>query len=301
MNNTDQLARWIRVSRSEPCQVCGKPDYCTRSADGELLKCCRVPSERELIQSDGSAAWLHKPDSPLTPVSLPKKDPPPRVTTQEWLSRARSMFEHRLASVLRQKLATSLGVSQDSLYRLRVGYGVDRDGTPFASFPCRDPRGNITGIWKRYADGSKKSVWGSRLGLFYAYPFQSHRVICVVEGPSDTAACISKNIPCVGRTSNLGGIALLEVMLKDIDVILFVGENDYRKEDRCQHDTGFCNLCWPGKYGAQKSAQLLSKRLHRKCYWAMVDGSKDSREWLRDHSPEQFLPSLKKTASRAQA
>jgi len=33
---------WIPVSRSNPCRLCGKPDWCSRSKDG-LTEICRRP------------------------------------------------------------------------------------------------------------------------------------------------------------------------------------------------------------------------------------------------------------------
>ena len=48
---------WVRVSRRHPCPICGKPDWCTVSADGLAICCMRTPGER-LLRNGG---WLYRP------------------------------------------------------------------------------------------------------------------------------------------------------------------------------------------------------------------------------------------------
>lgn len=53
-------AGWSRVDRDEPCDVCGKPDWCTRADDGSAACCMRVESERPLK----NGGWLHRRRAP---------------------------------------------------------------------------------------------------------------------------------------------------------------------------------------------------------------------------------------------
>ncbi len=55
-------AAWVRVNRRHPCPICGKPDWCTVTADGRLVCCMRTPGERQLR----NGGWLHRPDSGST-------------------------------------------------------------------------------------------------------------------------------------------------------------------------------------------------------------------------------------------
>lgn len=57
---------WVRVSRSFPCPVCGRPDWCSLSEDGEVVKCMRVPSDFSKVDASGSTYYIHRQgDSPV--------------------------------------------------------------------------------------------------------------------------------------------------------------------------------------------------------------------------------------------
>jgi hypothetical protein len=66
---------WRRVSRSHPCPVCGKPDWCAVSADGRLVRCQRVEAGAFRTGTDkaGVTYYLHRlgegprPAVPLSP------------------------------------------------------------------------------------------------------------------------------------------------------------------------------------------------------------------------------------------
>ena len=50
------MSRWHRVTRREPCPVCGKPDWCAWSPDRRTLKC-----ERSSVPSFGFVLVKQKP------------------------------------------------------------------------------------------------------------------------------------------------------------------------------------------------------------------------------------------------
>ena len=61
---------WLRVTKSEPCPVCGKQDWCLVSVDGSAAICQRVQSDREI----GRAGWLHRLADGDAPANLPRRD-----------------------------------------------------------------------------------------------------------------------------------------------------------------------------------------------------------------------------------
>lgn len=75
---------WREATRQDPCPVCGKPDWCSVSADGQAVACRRVDTgageERE--DRSGGLFWLyqlgdgHRPAAPPPP---PAKAMPPRA------------------------------------------------------------------------------------------------------------------------------------------------------------------------------------------------------------------------------
>ncbi len=70
--------RWIRVTRHNRCPVCGKPDWCLTSCDGEAAICARIESE-EPVGNKG-AGWLHRlKDTRLPPI---KPKPPAAVSSK---------------------------------------------------------------------------------------------------------------------------------------------------------------------------------------------------------------------------
>ncbi len=67
MNTT--TSNFVRVSRRNPCPVCGKPDWCLLSRDGKAVICSRIESDKPV--GNKGAGWLHNlnGDRPIiTPV-----------------------------------------------------------------------------------------------------------------------------------------------------------------------------------------------------------------------------------------
>lgn len=55
---------WREVTRSEPCPICGKPDWCSRSEDGRWAVCRRVDTGegRHKVDKAGTDFWLYRLD-----------------------------------------------------------------------------------------------------------------------------------------------------------------------------------------------------------------------------------------------
>ena len=275
------MSNWVRVSKPEPCPVCGKPDYCTRTTDGTAIKCMRVESNKPIESSDGGLGWLHSLANPLPPL------PPPKEIKKkaDWGKECKAMFEHSLAKAKRYEVATSLAVSVESLESLRVGIGWDEwNGVEFSSWPSRDDNGKCIGYVRRYSDGTKKTNQGGSTGVFYSNQWWSRRgPLFIVEGGSDVAACESNGLSAIGRASNTHGgeyIKRLIAKTRDNQRVIVVAERDEAPERRgtvqsCSKICRGCSYCFPGLFGAKKVAAELNAS------WVLVpNGYKDIRELL---------------------
>lgn len=275
------MSEWKRVSRKEPCAVCGKPDYCTRSVDGTAVRCMRVESDKTTSAKDGTMGWLHVLSNPLPPVTktrtIEKK--------HDWTAECKMMYDHELAHDKRCEVAETLSVSVHSLEMLRVGIGWDSwNNTEFSSWPNRDHNGRIIGYVRRYADGSKRTNEGGSTGVFYTSEWFSQRgPLFVVEGGSDVAACESVGLCAIGRANNTHGGEYIRRMIRQCcpnKRVIVIGERDEVPERRgrvasCTTSCRGCAFCWPGLFGAKKvSAELDAK-------WVMIPKPhKDMRDLI---------------------
>lgn len=272
---TGHSDKWIRVSRQDPCPICGKPDNCTVSRDGEMVWCGRV--EDGSISQNAGGQFLHRLDGNSRPANLNHTLPPrpKRSPRRDWRAIAKQYFQD--GGEARQKLAIDLGVGSLALEKLGVGW--NSNGNHW-SFPERDANRKFIGINARYVNGSKKRLLGSNAGLTYADDWDAGTgPILLCEGGSDTAALMSIELNAVGRPSNTGGVALLTDLLCDLPSdreIIVLGERDEKPDGR-----------WPGREGAIGTATQLSERLDRTVTWALPpDEGKDARGWL------QSMPAL---------
>jgi hypothetical protein len=83
----DSTKQWQRVSRTNPCPICGRPDWCQNSTDGELAICMRVEQgcERTCRDKNGTPMYLHRladgpraaaaPDPPTGGAPVERADP----------------------------------------------------------------------------------------------------------------------------------------------------------------------------------------------------------------------------------
>ena len=225
--------RWLRVTRRSPCPVCGRGDWCGLAADGGAVACMRVEAGAERRLPNG--AWLHRlgaggASGGVVPPSLPPADDPAAAAAR--LERLMGRYRAAATPARLARLAEVLGLSSAwPLGQLGVGWSHFHPGH---AFPMLDVTRRLTGVQVRRADGAKRQLRGSRLGLFLPrglarMPRDVPLVIC--EGASDTTACLDladrhraalgdlrldELMPWrpVGRASCAGGHALL------IDLIL---------------------------------------------------------------------------------
>jgi hypothetical protein len=271
------MSKWVRVSKPEPCPVCGKPDYCTRSTDGTAAKCMRVESDKP-IESGG---WVHSLTIALPPVPAPKEI----AKKPDWSKECKEMFMHEKAHAKRCVVADALSVSVESLEALRVGIGWDEwNSTEFSSWPSRNDAGKCIGYVRRYSDGTKRTNQGGSTGVFYTKEWCSHPgPLFIVEGGSDVAACESVGLCAIGRASNTHGGEYIRRMIEKQKItkkVIVVGERDEVPERRgsvpsCLTTCRGCAFCWPGLFGAKKVAGELNAS-----YVLVPEPYKDMRELL---------------------
>jgi hypothetical protein len=269
---------WIRVSKSNPCPICGKPDNCSVSVDGGAAWCGRVESPK---QNQGGQ-WFHKltdenrPAGYIHPSHKPKKEKPKRT---DWPDIAQSLAS--CDRVHLEQLSTHLMIPLWAITDLGCGWGsIDdwKSHNVFGKFdawsmPERSPDGVIVGINRRQSDHEKRNTYRSDRGLTFAADWQSKRgpTLCV-EGFTCTAAALSMGLSVVGRHScNGGGAALLELFQEHAGQIVIMGERDPNGK---------------GEQGAKAIAKHLADGLNRTVYWSPPpESAQDTRGWLNTRDP----------------
>lgn len=276
---------WVRSSRAEPCVICGRHDWCTRTDDGELAMCMRVESESQTE----SGGWIHRLSEPLPKVTLPEKPAPKTLVDAE--AEARAMFECELAYEYREAVAEQLGLSESVLWWMKVGCGWDEYRSQmFTSWPQRDETGKVIGISRRYHNGEKRTMEGTRGGLTYIRDRWQVGTgpVFLPEGGSDVAALIQIGASAIGRPSNLGGVSMLAKMLRGINRrVVILGERDEKPERKggipsCAVNCKGCLHCYPGKCGGENTLKNLRKRLKRVKVDFRLLPAKDARQFVNE-------------------
>lgn len=289
---------WKRLKRGEKCPVCAHAGWCTISGDGEAAKCMRLANDRP-VKGGG---WVHKlqPGQAAT-VKTFTPEAAPKRTRETWLKLAtRFRANGKIRNI--DKLADDLGVSAESLHRLRIGWAGARElkeldtrcrSTGAWSFPMRTPDRHVVGIRLRTASAFKYAVAGSGEGLFIPseMPLDSGE-IHVVEGPTSTAALLTMGFVAIGRPSCSGGVELVKALVRaaDIQSVIVWGDRDTAKP-------------LPGGrklYPGQDGARALARQLAPLCaVRVVIPPVKDARDWLRagaDRATVERTIGLRKSA-----
>lgn len=184
--------------------------------------------------------------------------------------------------LLKLGLAKELNVSTRSLDDWSVGY----DGNAFTIPMLREDlmeysreRG-FCGIQRRFPDGSKRCVTGSRLGLIYPYDRVGDYCIFICEGFSDGISVWDLGLHSIARPHcrHIEGIEELftEEVLENTEKIVIIPDNDT-----------------VGMEGAIELRDILSEVCHSEDEWPCeceifsfgsendTDGAKDIRQLIR--------------------
>lgn len=249
-----------RVNKYRPCPICGKPDWCLVSEDGSAAICQRI--QEGSIKSCGDAGYLHilvdrpkdKQHRLQRKFTVRLNDRPDRD-----FKALQQQYSRQITSQQLNDLSERLGVSTQSLKRLRVGW----DGGAY-TFPMSYSNGAIIGIRRRFPNGYKCSVASSRTGLFIPSKLSGNEPLLLAEGPTDTAAALDLGFDAIGRPNCNSKVEMTVKAARGREEIVIIGDNDSA-----------------GKNGAEKLAEALV------LYYPSVkiiyppDGTKDLRQWLQ--------------------
>ncbi len=262
---------WNRVSKSVVCPICKKPDWCLVSVDGALAICSRVESQ---YRARSSVGWIHRlreDNQPWDKWRKVRTRNPVVATTHVGLSKLAERLHRAMTDAGYQWLSSRLGVSVESLRRLRVGWHSSRQSY---SFPMREANGHICGIRYRAIDDSKFSERGGREGMFFSPADLVRDYLIVVEGGSDAAAILTIGYPSVvGRSNCVGSVQHIVSLCRRLNPhrMIIIPDNDS-----------------PGIRGAESLALVLPSV---PTILKLPDGIKDVRaciastknaDWLRD-------------------
>lgn len=217
---------WERVTHREPCKICGKPDWCTRS---ELGDCCmRVETDRPMH----NGGWLHSvskserfPHTTRIPAKSVKSPetvlPLDASALDKMLDKWRGLGQEHV-----RWFATQLGLRAKSLQMLGACAWE-----PVLAIPMYDENGGTIGIRLRNKAGHKYAVRGGRQGIFVPYGAFGKMPInpCIIcEGPTDAAAALEAGFFALGRASALGQEQMLRMMLRNLAIkeIVLCGDSD---------------------------------------------------------------------------
>lgn len=261
---------WRRVSRSERCPICDKPDWCLLIGPEnapDLVICARTESDKRA----GDAGWLHRLRRSGT-AHQGKRDCRRLVVPHRAkhagqaveMTHLANRYEETLEEWRRKALADQLGVSADALARLKTGFKAR--GAWF-TFPMRmEPGGAVVGIRLRRADGVKMSERGGKEGVFIPEGIAStvSRLV-MVEGPTDAAAALTLGLNAVGRPNCSGGTDSLRNIARWIQPkeVVIIADADP-----------------PGQAGAKRLAAALAALTPIVRVVTPPEGIKDLRMWL---------------------
>lgn len=164
-----------KVSRENPCPICGKPDWCLIDKEGKAAICPRIAQGS--IKRCGQAGWLHILDDDYKP-SAPEKRP---VRPVDWAGMQESAVQY-LTWERQKALARQWDVDASVITALHTGWLMES-----YSFPMHRYDGKICGFRLRHQNNNKTGVKGSRNGIFIPKGVTPNNAEYICEGNSDLA------------------------------------------------------------------------------------------------------------------
>lgn len=259
-----------RVSKHKPCPVCGKPDWCLVSEDGNAVICPRIADGS--VKKCGNAGWLHilnhnirRKNTSLFSVNVGAKN-----NVYFKVDGIRKVSSLRL-----RELAEDLGVSENCLVRLSIGWV-----SCAYLFPMMDATRRIVGYRQRCIEGYKSSITGGKSGLFIPDGIGDKGILLVCEGESDTAAALDLGFDAIGRPNCNSCIDETVQFATGRDIVIV-----------CDNDMA-------GIVGAERLAKKASLKCHSVKIVKPPSGINDLRDWLRAGlTHDQLLRIIKATNS----
>ena len=263
------MSTWVRTTKSHPCPICRKADYCGVSADGTAAICMRVESDK--VTRNGG--WLHRLGTELPPERHRRRPvdvsatnaavaPSERRAPSVDFERLQRACVAALSSERLEQLAARLAVSMASLRDMGFGW---HDGRSY-SVPMHDGGLTIIGLRLRTLSGRKWAVAGSRNGLFVNQQTEGSGVVFVCEGESDTAAMLGLGLEAVGTPGAGQCVDMLKAHLHKRDVVVMVDRDESGRRGTDRIAAGLSRVC--------RSVRLLYPQR-----------GEDVRDWFKLSSP----------------
>ena len=250
-----------RVNKENLCPVCGKHNWCLYAKDGSAAICQRI--EEGSVKRCGDSGYLHiLTDRPKNQQHRSQRkftvsqddNKPEKDFTALQQQYSLQINDKQVNGISRQ-----LGVSMQSLKRLCIGW----DGRAY-TFPMSNDFSKIIGIRRRFPNGRKVSLTGSRTGMFIPSDLSPEGCLLICEGPTDTAAALDLGFDAIGRPNCNSKVTLTVAFCKGRSEVIIICDNDDA-----------------GKTGAKKLAEKLL--LH--CSYVKIiyppAGIKDLRQCLQ--------------------
>jgi hypothetical protein len=255
----------LRVSKRHLCPICGKSDWCLYSEDDSAAICARIGEGS--VKQCGDAGWLHtlknRHNGHYRHRQAARKRQLVKTTVIQQsklvdFEQLTELYRQQITEDRLESLSQQLGVSIHSLKRLHTGW----DGRAY-TFPMRDENMKIIGIRRRFGDGNKKALAGSRNGLFVPTGLSKDKPLFITEGPTDCATALDLDFDSVGRPNCNSRIDMVVRFVKERNAVI-IADNDSA-----------------GVKGAEKLARKLV--LHSPCVRIVCPpaGIKDLRQWLK--------------------
>lgn len=190
----------------------------------------------------------------------------------DWVGLMKYYEELGLQSCKRYYLAGEWDVDSSVLSRLHIGW----DGECF-TYPMRNKNFCVVGMQRRYSNGSKKCVSGSRLGLIIPRDIDFTDVVIVCEGAHDTATVLDLGFNAIGRP---GAMAVINETAAVLDgcYVAIIPDNDE-----------------PGVVGARRLAKEVVKTAKKCAIFNMRNKGdwKDISIWVNQEGKEVVRDALK--------
>ena len=249
---------WRRVTKANPCQVCGRPSWCTVSEIG--WGCMRVSSDKPMR----NGGWLHSLGG--RSIKLPPREPPkPKINCTEIM---RELWRST-TDMQRARLAETLGVSVVAIRCVGACWYQEYHAW---AFPMVNANRSIVGIRLRNDAGRKWAVTGSSQGIFFPTGTIPQATAYVTEGPTDLAAALTLGLFAIGRPSCSGAVA---------DTVTAI------KRSGCTRAVLLADNDGPGTAGAR----MLAKQLDIPSCITVLP-TKDVRAFLNEGGTASLLESL---------
>lgn len=254
---------WNRCTKSRPCRICDKPDWCSWTDDG-AHRCMRVSAADgfRVVKEceDGGVIFRREGDRGGDRRDYRRAPAPPKPKPRPDFSKIWARCYAACDRDMAQGLADELGLKKgETLSLMGLGWHPENECWVFPMYGSDMEQ--IRGLRTRDKEGNKKALLGSQQGLFGFPTALDFEQVLICEGPTDTAAAIELGLSAIGRPSCNGASEMVRTACTGKHAVI-VSDSDE-----------------PGRRGADKLATQL--RRFAASVKIVRPPSKDMREWYR--------------------